>query len=325
MNGVLGMAELLEATPMDHEQQEYVSAILNSGELLLVIINDVLDFSKIEAGKLTLSVSCFDLVLFMNRLADMFRRQAKNKKLSFSFHADPNLPQMIEADMVRLRQVLFNLLGNAVKFTSRGEIRLIVSATELPSERILLSCAVEDSGPGIALSLQKEIFAPFTQVGENLHHVRGTGLGLSISKELVELMGGQLLLESPVVEATSASGNNAGSRFSFSIEVKKGHGANTLDGVADWNRDDLAISQGVFAENLSGMNLPSDDVIDALLDAVQSGDIDAMEEQIAKLVSIENSEYTVFSEGMQKLAENFQLNEMEALLENLKKKSIISE
>jgi signal transduction histidine kinase len=315
LNGILGYAHQLQKDEsLSREQLSGISTIQDSGEHLLVIINDILDFAKIEAGKLKLSLVYFDLRLFLDRVAQMFQCQAENKQLSFVYHADHNLPQIIKADMVRLRQVLFNLLGNAVKFTRHGDIRLLVSATDSGTEKVMLHCAVEDSGSGIEAAWQEKIFDPFTQTGERLHYAEGTGLGLSISRELVELMGGHITLESPVAPRTPVQDNGPGSRFSFFIEVEQCYDMNSLQEDTELLLNLPAAMGPSFADSLGEIALPPWDALEGLLEAVRSGDVDVMEEQIATLAATENGEYKVFAEGMWELAANFKLREMENIL-----------
>ena len=322
LNGILGYTQQLQRDEtLGRVQQSSIRTISESGEHLLMVINDILSFSKIEAGKLELLPFCFELKAFLQNIVELFQYQAESKDLSFVYHADLHRPQMVETDMVRLRQVLFNLLGNALKFTSHGEIRLLVSAVDSGLEKVVLYIAVEDSGPGIEPAWQKKIFDPFIQAGEGKHCADGTGLGLSISKELVELMGGHLSLESPVNVRNSLAGEGPGCRFSFSIEVKKCYTVCSLDSNSEAEMNIPAVVQSPLNLDVSEIPIPPRSMLAALLTAVQGGDVDAMEEQIQKLGNLENYRYRIFAEEIQRLADDFQLGRMENILKKQMEKS----
>jgi len=192
MNGVLGMTTLLLDTSLDSTQRHYVGAIRQSSEALLAIINDILDFSKIEAGRIQLESVEFDLRELLDDVIDLVATRIDPERVFFTCHADPAVPGLIKGDPGRIRQILLNLAGNAVKFTVRGEIRILVSLEkEKDSQRLRFS--VKDTGPGIPLDKQRVLFESFTQVDNTLtREVEGTGLGLAISRQLVELMGGEI-------------------------------------------------------------------------------------------------------------------------------------
>lgn len=212
MNGVIGVVDLLAETGLTPEQGKYVKILHTSGEALLSIINDVLDFSRIEAGRLELNDDDVDVSALVSGVADLFRAQASRKAIAISFHADDALP-ILRCDPLRLRQILLNLVGNAVKFTETGEVVLSVLKTTQAGDRVGLRIAVRDSGPGIAPDVQKILFAPFVQAdGTTTRRHGGSGLGLAISKRLIEMMGGRLELESALGE---------GSTFSAVIELSK--------------------------------------------------------------------------------------------------------
>jgi two-component system, sensor histidine kinase and response regulator len=187
MNGVLGMTELLRGTTLDEEQAAYADAITRSGDALMTIINDILDFSKIEAGKLDLEEVDFDLRLVVEEAAALMAQRAQAKGVELAVMIEPAVPDWVCGDPARLRQVLINLVGNAAKFTERGEVVLRVRSG--PSVRF----EVSDTGPGITEAVQKQLFQSFTQgdASTNRKH-GGTGLGLAISRQLVMLMGGAI-------------------------------------------------------------------------------------------------------------------------------------
>ncbi len=197
MNAVLGAAELLGDTALDAEQAEYVRMLRGSGEALLGIINDILDFSRVEAGKLTLDVRPFDLPGVLEGTAGPLRLEAHRKQLTLELVPDPDVPRLVLGDAGRVRQVLTNLLGNAVKFTARGSVTLRVRTLHAGAEGSRVRFEVEDTGPGIDAETLARLFQPFTQAdGSTTRRYGGTGLGLAISRMLAELMGGEIGVES---------------------------------------------------------------------------------------------------------------------------------
>ena len=193
LNGVLGMNTLLMDTDLTTEQMNYVQTVRSSGEALLSIINDILDFSKIEAGKLELEDIKFNLHLTLEDFAEIMAIKAEEKGLEFICAAAPDVPLIIEGDPGRLRQVLVNLAGNAIKFTYNGEVSVIVTVQSQTEEDILLRFSVKDTGIGIPQRKQETLFESFTQADSSTtRQFGGTGLGLAISKQLSELMGGEI-------------------------------------------------------------------------------------------------------------------------------------
>ncbi len=215
MNGVLGLAQLLATTPLPSQQQQrYVEGILNSGRSLLAIIDDILDFSKLEAGKLRTYAFDFDLIGLIEDVVVPMGTQIGDKDLELVLDFDSDLPEMVKGDPDRLRQVLVNLMGNAVKFTDQGEVLLRVRPEPDHSESQRIRFEVTDTGPGIPLEAQERIFDSFTQVdGSTTRRHGGTGLGLSICQKLVELMGGTIGM---------ASHPGQGATFRFSLPLPAG-------------------------------------------------------------------------------------------------------
>jgi signal transduction histidine kinase/CheY-like chemotaxis protein len=197
LNGVLGLGELLLDTPLTPEQRVYLNGIVASGQTLLGLLSDILDFSKIEAGQLTLETQPLDLRQLMHEVVTLFALQAQTKGLDLHAHVDPALPEMLLGDPLRLRQVLTNLVGNAVKFTVQGAVEVRVTVNEEHTQGVPVQIAVRDTGIGIAPEEQLRLFTPFMQADSSTtRRYGGTGLGLTIAKRLVELMGGQIGVQS---------------------------------------------------------------------------------------------------------------------------------
>jgi signal transduction histidine kinase/CheY-like chemotaxis protein len=207
MNGILGCTTLLLDTPLRAQQHEYAQTIRSSAESLLTILNDVLDYSKIEAGRLTVEETVFDLRATCEDIHRLLLQPAAERGLDLHLQYDPQVPQFITGDPVRIRQIVLNLASNAVKFTDRGSVRIEVSRPDTAH----LKVSVIDTGIGIAPEQQAKLFKRFTQADSSTtRRYGGTGLGLAISKQLVELMRGQ-------IEVTSTQGK--GSTFSFTLPL----------------------------------------------------------------------------------------------------------
>lgn len=197
MNGVLGMAGLLADTPLNDEQREYLGVVQSSAEALLGVINDVLDLSKIEAGKMTLDPVAFDLRLGVSDAISALGARARAKGLRLEVSIAPDVPTCLVGDPIRLRQVLLNLTGNAVKFTDNGGVEVRVRCDRRDAGHVLLHFEVQDTGIGIPADKLSAVFRPFEQAdGSTTRKYGGTGLGLSIASQLAELMGGRLWAES---------------------------------------------------------------------------------------------------------------------------------
>ncbi len=211
MHGVLGMLDLLADTPISREQEEYIQSAQASAETLLSLINDILDFSKIEAGKLELEQIDFDIRELIEHLAVLLAERAQKKGLELACFVPTDVPAMLRGDPNRLRQVLTNLLGNAVKFTEHGEIVLRVGIKDRAEGQVTLSFEVSDTGIGISEAQRQHLFQAFSQAdASTTRRYGGTGLGLAISRQLVQLMGGDVRVESVP---------GKGSTFAFAISL----------------------------------------------------------------------------------------------------------
>jgi signal transduction histidine kinase/ligand-binding sensor domain-containing protein/DNA-binding response OmpR family regulator len=214
MNGVIGLASLLAETPLNEEQQNFTKSIQDSGESLLTVINDILDFSKIESGNMELDEVDFNLRTCIEEVMDLFSVKAAEKRLDLIYQIDPDIPSQIVGDSLRLRQILINLVNNALKFTKEGEVFLRVKLKEAFSdETFQLVFEVKDTGIGIAEDKMDRLFKSFSQVDSSTtRRYGGTGLGLVICEKLALLMGGSISVEST---------EGVGSTFRFSIRTKK--------------------------------------------------------------------------------------------------------
>ena len=256
MNGVLGMAELLEESNIDAKQREFVNVINKSSTALLTIINDILDFSKIEAGAFELDPVSFNLRDAINDVASLLSSKAKEKQLELIINYPPDMESMFIADAGRIRQIITNLVGNAVKFTESGHILIEIEAKPYSETRAELTISVKDTGIGIEDDKLHHIFEKFTQADNSTTRVYGgTGLGLSISKRIVELMGGTMAVKSTV---------GVGSLFSFTVPVPIDANAkrikpdiSTLKGVRALIVDDIAINRNILTERLSAWSMDS--------------------------------------------------------------------
>jgi len=217
MNGIIGFAKLLSDTRLNAQQDDFVKTILVSGEALLTIINDILDFSKIESDKIHIESHPFLLRECVQETTTLLSKAANDKGIDLHLSVEAGVPKVIEGDLTRLRQILINLISNAIKFTEEGEVSLSVRMQDAPvdgEEECVLYFVVQDTGVGIPQNKLDSIFDSFTQADTSTtRRFGGTGLGLTICKRLVELMGGQIWVESEV---------DSGTRFHFTIKVNIG-------------------------------------------------------------------------------------------------------
>jgi signal transduction histidine kinase/DNA-binding response OmpR family regulator len=256
MNGVIGMAELLMDTDLSREQGEYVHAVKSSAEALMTIINDILDFSKIEAKKLDIENVNFNLRDSLGDILHTLTQRAADKGLELAYHVPPDVPDAVIGDPGRLRQIIVNLVGNAIKFTDEGEVVVSVAVSEPGEEEASLHFMVTDTGIGIPSEKQKRIFESFTQAdASTTRRYGGTGLGLTISARLVELMGGRIWVESEV-------GRGSVFHFTARLGLRKGSPVRripeklaNLDGLRVLVVDDNATNRRILEEMLKNWRM----------------------------------------------------------------------
>ena len=228
MNGVLGMAQLLAATPLRADQKDFVKIILDSGDALLTVINDILDFSKIESGNLQLEQKEFNFEDTMNAVCNLLSKQAFDKNINLQCHVNSMTPTTVIGDSSRLRQILLNLIGNAIKFTEQGYISISYNRKFIAANIYEFRFAIADTGIGIDCDRIDKLFRPFTQADASINRqFGGTGLGLAISMRLVELMGGTIWVESrgavggkpPSDWVIRSNSNTQGATFHFTLTL----------------------------------------------------------------------------------------------------------
>jgi two-component system, sensor histidine kinase len=256
MNGVLGMAQILKNSPLDPTQTDQINTLIQSGQFLMSILNDILDLSKIEAGRMEATPEASDLHALVRHLASFWTPRAQEKSIGLTIEAAPDVPQYLMLDPVRVRQILFNLIGNALKFTERGAITVNVSGAPMDDGRFELHVTVTDTGVGIAADDLPLLFTRFSQVDDsNARRFGGTGLGLAISSQLADLMEGRIWVESEL---------GKGSTFHVVLPLAQAAGAAAaIDIPEDGARLDQPLS--VLAVDDNPVNLS---VVSHLLEAV---------------------------------------------------------
>lgn len=259
LNAIIGFSELLNKTEVNLKQKSYLESITTGGDTLLAIINDILDISKIEAGKLEIQYEKISLKPLLNDITRIFSQKAKDKKLELKLNIDEKLPSFIVVDEIRLRQVLLNLVGNAIKFTDNGYIDIDIKLSNFRAKRVDLRIDIKDTGIGIPKEQQKSIFESFVQQdGQSNRQYGGTGLGLAICAKLIKMMDGKILLDSC---------ENSGSTFSIILnniiisESKEESKNISHDEKVEFEKasvlivDDVALNRKLIIESLDNKNL----------------------------------------------------------------------
>ncbi|NHE58226.1 response regulator [Cyclobacterium plantarum] len=302
LNGIIGFTDLLLKTDLTEVQNQYIDIVNQSANTLLNIINDILDFSKIEAGKLELDINKADIFVLAGQATDVVSYQAQNKGVEMLLNLEKDLPRFIFIDDVRLKQILINLLGNAVKFTNEGEIELKIQTISVQNEKErLVRFEVRDTGIGISEENQKRIFEAFAQEdGSTTKKYGGTGLGLTISNKLLAMMGSELKLESKLDE---------GSKFYFDINLKTENGSNLKKSDTSFIQKVLVVDDNennrlILKEMFSLKKIHMEEAVngfDALQKIENNGDFDAV------LMDL-NMPYMDGLETTKKIRENFPEN-----------------
>jgi len=257
MNGVIGMTGLLLDTELTAEQREYADTVRRSGEALLTVINDILDFSKVEAGKLAIEATSFDLRLTIEEVNEMLAPKIEDRKLDLVLQYPAQVPRHFVGDAGRIRQVVTNLVGNAIKFTPSGSIVIGVECESQDEAQAMMRIAVRDTGPGIPAGKLDYVFEKFSQVdGSTTRKYGGTGLGLAIAKQLVQLMGGSIAVSSRPGE---------GSQFTFTLPLVLDSDPQAAPVPVDELRnlralvvDDNEVNRRVIEEQIASLGMRSD-------------------------------------------------------------------
>ncbi len=313
LNGILGMSQLLLGSDLKAQQRERIEIIHRSGDMLLTLINDILDFSKLDAGKLQIEYIPFCLASCIKDTFDVIRPSADAKNLQLNLNLSPSLPKTIVGDPIRLQQVLFNLLGNAVKFTPYGEVCLTVQLTNIdkPLGKVILCTvgfAVKDTGIGIAPDQRDRLFQSFTQADSSIHRrYGGTGLGLAISRQLVKQMGGDLNVKSRL---------GIGSTFEFSIQTQQ-----VFDAIVDSKAPGNGKKLNTVQDDLVPDRLPQNEVISTSAQIPAQSDLrilladDTLVNQKVALYFLEQLGYQAdLVSGGQEVLDRLQVQEYDVIL-----------
>ncbi len=291
LNAILGYADLLKRGDLSAEQQTVaIETIRHSGEHLLTMISDVLDIAKVEAGKMELLDAAFDIRACVATVAEMIRLRAEEKGLRFSVAISDDVPRHVCADQKRVRQVLINLLANAVKFTAAGDIRLEVSTVAIGDETVRLRFDITDTGVGVAREQIGRIFRPFEQVGNAIDRSGGTGLGLSITAQILRMMGGEI-----TVESTPGQGSH------FRVEAPLRLARTDGDLVVATDSE----SAEAEPDTPAALVAPAGEVLDRLHSLARAGNLRAIRKEIPAVVAM-GPQYVAFAERLDALAAAYQ-------------------
>jgi signal transduction histidine kinase/BarA-like signal transduction histidine kinase len=281
MTGVIGMAALLLDTRLDEEQRRYTDVILSSGQSLLKILNDILDFSKIEAEKLSLTPDDFDLIMLVEETISLLSVQACEKKLELFHSIHPDVPTALNGDPIRLRQILVNLIGNAIKFTPSGSVRLDVSAVSQSETELTLCFDIHDTGIGIPEEKFAVIFEPFEQLDSSTNRAyEGTGLGLAITKRLVEMMQG-------TIDVRRNPRNGSTFRFTARFGINRQQTSDPSRTHESFDPKNLRIDADILLAEDNSVNR---EVIQNILEKV-GGRVDAVTDGFEALAALKEKRY----------------------------------
>lgn len=249
MNGIMGMTDLLLNSKLTNEQQKYLSVIAASGESLLRIINDILDVSKIEARELVMLNEDFNIWNAVDEVVRLLLSNAENKNIELSHYINPNVPEVVNGDKGRFKQILINLINNAVKFTEKGSVILDINLISNTNNNVTLNIEIKDTGIGMPLNFQKDLFKPFKQFkNDSSNKEKGTGLGLFITKQLIEKFNGDITVNSKEGE---------GSTFNFTLQFTQSD-STPKDSIKTWNKNILILSNNTtnikFLKDLLSQN-----------------------------------------------------------------------
>ncbi|MCP4695315.1 MAG: hybrid sensor histidine kinase/response regulator [Gammaproteobacteria bacterium] len=305
LNSILGFAQILKQNKAPNSpEQRAIHTIQQSGEHLLLLINDILDLSKLEAGKTALQLEAFQLLDFVKEIMEIVQVRASD--IDFVFETGPGLPLWVKGDETRLRQVLVNLLGNAIKFTEQGTVTFTVARCR---EKVRFKIA--DTGPGIAPEQLQAIFMPFRQAGDYTGTNESAGLGLTIGKKLVEMMGGSLEVESAI---------GKGSGFWFDLALPEVNGPQ----LPDEHPQPVLMtfpgksSAAPLTEDRDMIKPPPAEVTEALYHLAMQGDVHGVLEEIARL-ECENNSFVFFLNTVRRLAENLKMEELRQFIQSFLK------
>jgi signal transduction histidine kinase len=308
LNAILGYAQILDGGALNERQAVAARTIQQSGEHLLSLITDILDHSKIEAGKLELTPGPIELRAMVRGVADMIALRAHEKDVAFHWTVEPDVPRGIVGDEKCLRQVLINLLGNAVKFTTCGDVRLQVALLSARGGDVRLRFDVRDTGSGIATDQLETIFEPFEQAGERARRAGGTGLGLSISRRIVALMNGRIHVESTL---------GVGSRFWFDVTFPLADNAALPAATA--GEESGSASARPRRETFSA--LPPPECMERLHDLAKAGNMRAIRVEADRLIE-SDAAIGAFADELRALACNYQSQAILELIEKNKAESV---
>jgi signal transduction histidine kinase len=292
LNAIIGYAQLLKGAEVGDRERSAITTIEHSGEHLLAMISDILDIAKVEAGRLELLPAVFDLRACIDTVGQMIRLRAEEKGLLFRVAIADDIPRTVLADQKRVRQVLINLLGNAVKFTASGEVRLEVSVTGAHDGDVRLRFDIVDTGVGIPQDHIGRIFRPFEQAGNAIDRSSGTGLGLAITNQIVQMMGGDIRVESTQGE---------GSRFIVEAPFQLSD-ANALPDAAPAVLEAPVTPSDAAADS---MVAPAGETLERLLVLSRTGNLRAIRKEIPAIAAL-GPQYRPFAERLDALCAAYQ-------------------